>query len=33
LSPEQVRKFTKGVLALYAAITSAKEAEDATHNE
>jgi DNA-binding transcriptional MerR regulator len=33
LSPEQVRKFTKGVLALYAAITSAKEAEDATHDE
>ena len=28
LTPEQVREFVKGVMALYAAITSAKEAED-----
>ena len=30
LTPEQVREFVKGVMALYAAITSAKEAEDGT---
>ena len=28
LTPEQVREFTRGVMALYASITSAKEAED-----
>lgn len=28
LTPEQVRKFAKGVMALYASITSAKEAEE-----
>ena len=30
LTPEQVREFTKGVMALYASITSAKDAEDGT---
>ena len=31
LTPEQVRKFTKGVMALYASITSDKDAEDRTN--
>ena len=30
LTPEQVREFTRGVMALYASVTSAKEAEDGT---
>jgi DNA-binding transcriptional MerR regulator len=30
LTPEQVREFAKGVMALYASITSAKDAEDGT---
>ena len=30
LTPEQVREFTRGVMALYASVTSAREAEDGT---
>jgi DNA-binding transcriptional MerR regulator len=31
LTPEQVRAFAKGVIALYASITSAKEAEESSN--
>ena len=30
LTPEQVREFARGVMALYASITSVKEAQDST---